>query len=31
MPAIEAQSLTKRYGKHIAVDNVSFTIEKEKL
>ena len=28
MPAIEAQSLTKRYGKHVAVDNVSFTIEK---
>ncbi len=28
MPAIEAQNLTKRYGKHLAVDNVSFTIEK---
>ena len=28
MPAIGAQNLTKRYGKHLAVDDVSFTIEK---
>ncbi len=28
MPAIEAQSLTKRYGKHLAVNNVSFKVEK---
>ena len=28
MPVIEAQNLTKRYSKHLAVDDVSFKIEK---
>lgn len=25
---IEVKNLTKRYGKHLAVDNLSFTVEK---
>jgi len=28
---IEIQNLTKRYGQIVAVDNLNFTVEKEKL